>query len=83
MPKPTQADADTDDAAGVERSPEPDNGLPGWVKIFGIVAIALIVLVVVLLLVGGGNHGPGRHVGGDAPAAFVTEGHASREGGHG
>jgi hypothetical protein len=37
-------------------------GPPRWVKVFGIIALVLVVLVVVMLLVGG-NHGPGRHVG--------------------
>lgn len=38
-------------------------GMPRWVKIFGIVALVLIVIVVIILVVGG-NHGPGRHLGG-------------------
>ena len=47
---------------------------PRWVKIFGIVALIVILLVVVVLVTGiGGEHGPGRHVpsgnvGGDSPA---------------
>jgi hypothetical protein len=35
---------------------------PRWVKIFGIIAIVLILLFVILKLTGiGGNHGPSRH----------------------
>lgn len=35
---------------------------PRWVKVFGIIAIVLILLFVILKLTGiGGNHGPGRH----------------------
>ena len=34
--------------------------MPGWVKMFGIVALVVVVLFVVLLVTGG--HGPGRHV---------------------
>ena len=33
---------------------------PRWVKVSGIIALALIVLVLIVLLTGG-NHGPGRH----------------------
>jgi hypothetical protein len=32
---------------------------PRWVKVFGIVALAVTVLVIIALLTGG--HGPGRH----------------------
>lgn len=50
-------------------------GAPRWVKVFGIIALIVVVLVVILLLAGGGlgNHGPGRHTGGQAPPANVTE----------
>jgi hypothetical protein len=37
------------------------NGTPRWVKVFGIVALIVIVLVVVMLVTGRGGHGPGRH----------------------
>jgi hypothetical protein len=33
---------------------------PRWVKVFGLVAFALVVLLVILMLIGG--HGPGRHM---------------------
>jgi hypothetical protein len=38
----------------------PTAGPPRWVKISGVIALALIVLLLILLLAGG-NHGPGRH----------------------
>ena len=68
-------------------------GLPRWVKVSGVVGIAIIVLLVVLLVTGGpGEHGPGRHTGGsdDAPAvegdhrppADTPEGHVPPEGAH-
>ena len=41
-------------------SPPP---IPAWVKVFGVLAIAVLVLLVVLLVFGGGRHGPGRHFG--------------------
>jgi hypothetical protein len=31
---------------------------PRWVKVFGIIALALVLLFVILMLTG---HGPGRH----------------------
>jgi hypothetical protein len=34
---------------------------PTWVKVFGIVAVILVVLVVVFFLIGRAGHGPGRH----------------------
>ena len=51
---------------------------PRWVKIVGIIALALIVLLVVLMFAGGGRHGPGRHMpsggaGGYTPPSLVTE----------
>lgn len=36
-------------------------GVPRWVKVTGIVALALVVLAVVVALALGGDHGPGRH----------------------
>jgi hypothetical protein len=35
-------------------------GPPRWVKVSGIITLALIVLLLILLLPGS-NHGPGRH----------------------
>lgn len=34
---------------------------PGWVKIFGIILIVLVLLVGIMLITGG-DHGPGRHL---------------------
>jgi hypothetical protein len=50
---------------------EPDDraaptGVPRWVKVFAAVILALVLLFVGLKLTGiGGDHGPGRHGGGD------------------
>ena len=42
-------------------------GVPRWVKVCGVLALAVVVLVVVLLSSG---HGPGRHgAAGPLPAA--------------
>jgi hypothetical protein len=37
-----------------------ETSTPLWVKVFGIVALLMVVLFVVLLVTGG--HGPGRHL---------------------
>jgi hypothetical protein len=39
----------------------PTAGTPRWVKVFGIIALVLVVLIVVMLVIGRGGHGPGRH----------------------
>jgi hypothetical protein len=49
------------------------------VKVFGIMAIVVVLLFGIMLIAGGGHHGPGRHrhtsgpSGGEALAATVTE----------
>lgn len=47
------------------RGPRP--GMPGWVKVFVIIAAVLIVVFIIGLFTGnlgpGGRHGPGRHMG--------------------
>ena len=50
-------------------------GTPRWVKVFGIVALALVVVVVVLSLIRGG-HGPSRHSG-DSALSGETSGNRS------
>ncbi|HZA18838.1 MAG TPA: hypothetical protein VE645_18450 [Pseudonocardiaceae bacterium] len=37
------------------------SGMPRWVKVFLLVAVAIAVLAVVVMLLVGGEHGPGRH----------------------
>lgn len=46
------------------------HGTPRWVKVFGVIALVLLVMLLVALL-SGGKHGPGRHFGdlGRQPAA--------------
>jgi hypothetical protein len=61
-----------------ERDGSADRGPPRWVKVSGIIALALIVLVLIALLAGG-NHGPGRHQSsrghGDPPPSVATAAH--------
>ncbi|MFF8395495.1 hypothetical protein [Streptomyces sp. NPDC016172] len=47
-------------------------GMPRWVKA-GLVALVVVLLFVVIhLLTGPGEHGPGRHFGGQAPLFGVS-----------
>jgi ABC-type transporter Mla subunit MlaD len=47
-----------------EGSAGPTTGTPRWVKVFGIIALVVVVLFVILLITGhSGEHGPGRHTG--------------------
>ncbi len=74
--------------------PEPTSGAPRWVKVFGVIALVLVLLVGILLLTGGGpgGHGPGRHssggdAGGQTPPSSATKprdagGHEPPAGGH-
>ena len=42
-------------------------GMPRWVKLFGIVAIALVLILVGVMAVSGSEHGPGRHMPSGSP----------------
>ncbi len=53
---------DSDDDAGGENDHGSINPTPHWVKVFGIIALAVVLVFVILLITGGsGGHGPGRH----------------------
>jgi hypothetical protein len=43
---------------------DPAHSTPRWVKLFGIIALVLILLVVVSMFIVGGNHGPRSHAPG-------------------
>lgn len=69
--------------------PAPDSGtsrtpIPTWVKVFGAVIGALVLLLIVAMFAGG--HGPGRHLpsgGASSPdISNATEGRTPPEGGH-
>ena len=69
----------TPDIGGEHDHGASDN-TPRWVKMFGTIALVLVLLFVALQVIGGGGHGPGRHVSSgdatsDAPPASVTEDH--------
>jgi hypothetical protein len=58
----------------------PAYSTPRWVKVFGILALVLILLVVIMMMFAGigGPHGPGRHLpsgdaGGSTLSSSVTE----------
>jgi hypothetical protein len=58
------------DEAASEAGRRSTEGTPRWVKVFGIVALLVVVLFVVLLIAGG-PHNPGRHSGtGVGPTAL-------------
>ncbi len=60
-----------------DRAPEDDvgAGMPRWVKVFGVIALAVVVLFVVLMFAGDGRHGPWRHLpSGDTGAQAPPEG---------
>jgi hypothetical protein len=54
----------------------PTAGAPRWVKVSGVIALAIVLLVLILLLAGG-DHGPGRHrpargLGGPLPSVAAA-----------
>lgn len=50
----------TGDDSGAEAGRGSTTGTPRWVKVFGLIALTLVLLFVIMLLTGG--HGPGRHM---------------------
>lgn len=47
-------------------------GMPTWVKASVVVAVVVVLAVIAVMLLSGGEHGPGRHLGGAAPADAVV-----------
>lgn len=72
----------SDDGGGVRPTVDRPPGTPRWVKLFGIVAILVVMLIAIMLLAG---HGPGRHSGdaGGNVSPGVMEAFARPEGGGG
>ncbi|WP_433786842.1 hypothetical protein ACQPX6_08430 [Actinomycetospora sp. CA-101289] len=40
------------------------SGLPRWVKISLVIAVALVLVAIAVMALSGSEHGPGRHLGG-------------------
>ncbi|MEU3641282.1 hypothetical protein AB0H23_34330 [Streptomyces albogriseolus] len=73
MVDPPQEPGTRDKTSGVPGR-TPVAGMPRWVKVSGLIALIVVLLVGVMLLVKGpGEHGPGRHFGGQAPLVGVAE----------
>lgn len=63
--------------------PPPYPGTPRWVKIFGIIALAVVLLFFILLFTKGlGGHGPGRHMSSGGSPSGVTGDRAAPGGAH-
>ncbi|MGH2921707.1 MAG: hypothetical protein ACRDKU_06555 [Gaiellaceae bacterium] len=63
---PRNPDPGNDTGVGPDR--RSTEGTPRWVKVFGAIALLVVLLFVIALLTGGGKHGPGRHT----PPSGVT-----------
>jgi hypothetical protein len=77
---PTYPNTNDDNGAGPDR--DSTTSMPRWVKVLGVIALALALLVVILML-SGGSHGPGRHaptggLGGHPPPSIVM-GHGGQQ----
>lgn len=61
MIEPSSRD-DPGDDTGVERDLASPPAMPGWVKVFGVIFLTVVLVFVIVMLTGGaGGHGPGRH----------------------
>lgn len=49
----------------VEQSGRPP--MPRWVKVSGIIFIAVVLLLIAVAILSGGEHGPGRHAAASGP----------------
>ncbi len=82
---------DTDNDTGVGPDRESTTGTPRWVKVFGIIALVVVLLFAILMFTrgpSGGGHGPGRHtlsddLGGQTPLASGTADLTLSDGGFG
>jgi hypothetical protein len=78
---------DTGDNSGVGPDRSSPSGTPRWVKVFGIIALVVVLLFVISLLAGvrhgPGLHTPSGHAGGQTPPSSTIVDYTSPEGGHG
>ena len=61
------------DNGGYDEARGSASGVPRWVKVFLLVAAAIVVLGVAAMLLVGGSHGPGRHQSAPAASHRVVE----------
>ena len=67
----SDSNLETGDDTGVGPDFGSTTGPPRWVKMFGVIALVVVLLFVIVMLTGGGaGHGPARHT----PSSSVTEG---------
>jgi hypothetical protein len=59
----TPPDRDSNSDTGEEPDHDSTPGAPRWVKVFGIIALVVVLLFLILMFTrgSGGRHGPGRH----------------------
>jgi hypothetical protein len=72
MANPAEPDSGDESVVGPDRGTA--TGTPRWVKVFGLIALVVVVLFVVVMLIGSGEHGPGRHTpggGSDTPGGHT------------
>ena len=81
MADPHHANLYPGDDSDVDPDRSFDTGPPRWVKLFGIIALAVVLLFAIALLTDGGRHGPSRHTGNEVPPTGATE-HTPPAGGH-
>lgn len=69
-----QDDSEVGDRVEADREAMPRT--PRWVKVFGIIALVVVLLFILLMLTRGpGGHGPGRHFGsGSSSSEHLTAG---------
>lgn len=73
MSKLQNSNSDNGDDTGVRQTEDRPPSTPRWVKVSGIIVIALILLFVIMGLFGGGKHGPGRHMPGVQPGEQIQQ----------
>ncbi len=86
LPPDSDKGSDIGDDTDVGANRSSTSGTPRWVKVFGIIALVVVLLFVNSLLAGV-RHGPGLHTpsgdsGGQRPLAVVINDHALPAGGH-
>lgn len=52
-------------------------GMPRWVKVFGIVTGVVVLLLLAAMLIAGGQHGPRRHIPGGHTGSLAPRGEGS------